>query len=196
MPDFSYNSKFNKEANFSSILFGADAPLLETELNELQSILLEKIRDSVRAGFRDGIIKTGEVSYDGTNFTMSDFLAVVDGDIFYISTLTIKASNGQKIYLTVKEEEVNYQSTLKKHGNRQETNIVNHMLDVRVNQETTRRYVITYDLTTSKPKKGIEIGEIINGEFKATYFKNEIGAKESIGVEKPQNGGIWYEEID
>ena len=44
MPDFSYNSKFNKEANFVSIRFGADAPLLETELNELQSILLEKIR--------------------------------------------------------------------------------------------------------------------------------------------------------
>ena len=196
MPDFSYKSKFNKEANFTSILFGADAPLLETELNEMQSILLEKIRDSVRAGFKDGVINSGEVTYDGSKFTMKDFLVVVDGDIFFVSSLTIPVSNGQKVYLTVDEEEVNYQSTLKKYGNRQETNIINHMYDIRVNQETTRRKVITYDLTTSKPKKGIEIGEIINGKFKATYFKNEIGAKESIGKEKPQNGGVWYELIE
>ena len=194
MPDFSYNSKFNKEANFSSILFGADAPLLETELNELQSILLEKIRDSVRAGFGDGIIKTGEVSYDGTNFTMSDFLAVVDGDIFYVSTLTIKASNGQKIYLTVKEEEVNYQSNLKKYGNEQETTIYNHMLDVRVNQETSKRHLMTYNLTTSKPEKGIEMGVIDGGKFKATYYKPEIGV--SIGAEKPKSEGVWYELIE
>ena len=127
---------------------------------------------------------------------MKDFLVVVDGDIFYVSSLTIPASNGQKIYLTVEEEEVDYQSILKKYGNRQETNIINHMYDARVNQETTRRQVITYDLTTSKPKKGIEIGEIINGEFKATYFKSGIGAKESIGVEKPQDGGVWYELIE
>ena len=196
MPDFSQKSKFNKEANFTSILFGADAPLLEVELNELQSILLEKIRDSVRAGFKDGVINSGEVTYDGSKFTMKDFLVVVDGDIFFVSSLTIPVSNGQKIYLTVEEEEVNYQSTLKKYGNRQETNIVNHMLDVRVNQETSRRQVLTYNLTTSKPKKGIEIGEIINGEFKVTYSKSKIGAKESIGKEKPTDGSlIWYEEI-
>lgn len=195
MPDFNYNSKFNKDANFSSIKFGADAPLLETELNELQSILLEKVRDAVRIGFKDGVISAGELVYSGSNITMRDFLIVVDGDVFYISELTKQVSKGNSIYVAIQEEEVTYQSTLKKYGNKQEANIVNHLYDDRVRQETTKRKVLTYDLTTTAPSKGLKIGEIVNSKLKLTYVESSIEPKSSIGVEKPLNGGIWYEEI-
>jgi hypothetical protein len=201
MPDFSYKSKFNKEANFTSILFGADAPLLETELNELQDILLHKIRNVVKLGFRDGIVEEGYTAYDGNTFQISGAVISFEGDLIYISNSYTQAKIGDSIYLKVSEEEADFQTPLKKYGNKQESAITNHLLDVRVNQETSRRYVLTYELTTVQPSRGIKIGEIKDvgmaiGVFENTMPKAKPQPAPTIGKERPIYGGMWYELIE
>lgn len=175
MPDFSKDSKFNKEANFSSIKFGADAPLLETELNELQYIQNEKLREFIRNTFNEGVINDATLSYNNGVFTISNAKAILDGILINITNLTIPVSDGSSIYLDVWEEEVDYNSTLKKYGNNQENNIVNEIKDDRVGSETSRRKILKYDLSTSNSVPNhlyLKLGEIVNNEFISYTYEN------------------------
>ena len=47
MAIFENINPFNKDANFSSIKIGADAPVLEVELNEMQLIQRERLRRTI-----------------------------------------------------------------------------------------------------------------------------------------------------
>jgi hypothetical protein len=56
MGDFSANSKFDPKKNFTEVKFGADYPLLETELNELQQIQNEARADIIRSMAHSGVM--------------------------------------------------------------------------------------------------------------------------------------------
>ena len=63
MADFTNVSNFNKDAGFNKVKFGADAPLLEVELNELQDIQEHERKELARELLRDGIKDKNAVSY-------------------------------------------------------------------------------------------------------------------------------------
>ena len=44
MPDFSKLTNYAKNSGFSEVVFGAQAPVLEVELNELQEIINTKMQ--------------------------------------------------------------------------------------------------------------------------------------------------------
>jgi len=167
MPDFSYNSKFNKEANFVSIRFGADAPLLETELNEMQDIQRHRLKSALKAIVQDGLLAGGSLTYDGSKFIIENTDAIIDGEVYHISHLEITVSNGEDVYLKVWEKDISYQSTIKKYGNEQEVTIPNEIFDERVNQETSRRVALVYDLTKVIDDNGkfLKLGRISGGSF-------------------------------
>ncbi len=167
MPDFSYKSKFNKEANFVSIRFGADAPLLETELNEMQDIQRHRLKSALKAIVQDGLLAGGSLTYDGSKFIIENTDAIIDGEVYHISHLEITVSDGEDVYLKVWEKDISYQSTIKKYGNEQEVTIPNEIFDERVNQETSRRVALVYDLTKVKDGNGkfLKLGRISGGSF-------------------------------
>jgi len=194
MPDFSQNSKFNKYANFSSIKFGADAPLLETELNEMQDIQRERLRSFLKVHVGDGLYGVGTINYSDDLFTIENELALVNGNLITISRLEIEAVEGDSIYLQVKEKEVAYTDVLKKYGNEQETSTVpNQMYDERVNQETTRRVVETYTLsltTDDEDSYYLKLGTITGG-----VFVNEVKSIKTGSISETERA-YWNGKAD
>lgn len=180
MPDFTLASFYNKDANFSSIKFGADAPLLEVELNEMQAIQREKLKDVVKLFVPNGIMG-GTFSYTGGVFTLTDAIAIVDGDIVFISNLSLNANNGTTIYLKVWEKEATKDTVLKKLGNEQTaTTVPNKIMDVRLNSETSRRFVTVYTLSTTNvdtSAKYLEIGNITSSTFNKTVSEIHSNSK-------------------
>jgi hypothetical protein len=57
MPDYTRDTTFNKDASVTKVRFGADAPLLETELNELQDVMNKLRADIVRQAIHSGVLE-------------------------------------------------------------------------------------------------------------------------------------------
>lgn len=164
--DFNYASKYNKDANFSRVKFGADAPLLETELNEMQEIQEGKLKELSSTLLPDSII-AGSFSYASGTLTFTGVSAVVKGNIISIPTATFAVSEGQSVYIRVFEKEVNYETPLKKNGYESGVAITNNMKDVRIGYETSRRIAIAYSFTKDTTLAGdyLKLGTITSGLF-------------------------------
>jgi hypothetical protein len=164
--DFSYGSSYHKEANFSKIKFGADAPLLETELNEMQDIMLQKVRDALKTVLPNSLI-SGTIAYSNGSVTVTDATFVVDGDIVFVPTSTIGLLNGESLYLRVFEKEATLSSTLRQYGYESGNQITNNILDTRIGYETSRRAVIAFELVKVTGLTGtyLKLANITNGTF-------------------------------
>ena len=183
MSKFTEESRFNKEANFNLVKFGYDSPVLEVELNELQEILREKIRDTNRYSMDSGLIYGNDLNFTGTDFTINNDVIIVDGEILFVTeNMTVSASNNDDIFIGIWEEEVDKDDTLYEYGNQDTINTVdNHILDGRINEETTRRYQVKFNLFTddSDPNKTfVKICEIDNGgsivNINYSYAKDRV----------------------
>ena len=158
MPDFSKGSTFNKNANFQGVIFGADAPLLETELNELQDIQTEARADIIRDSIPSGFIQLGELDYDymssfeNTIKMKSDSIAYVNGYRVEIPKGTVidigkspeTTTREDLIFLEVWKEEVTKDSNLTEAGGVGQASTTNNILDPRVGQETSRRVALKW----------------------------------------------------
>lgn len=178
MADFSLISNFNPQANFKSVRIGADAPVLEVELNELQDIAEHRTKDLISTYFGDGLNGQQNFTYDPTtkNLHISGGRAIVNGNTVQITDLRVKADEGEQIYLKVWEQTVTYADPIHYLGNRQETRLVpNTILDERIGTETSQRIQVQYDLVTSIDTEAdveqeikadyLHLGEIVNGAF-------------------------------
>ncbi len=149
--DFSEFSNYEPETGFSLLRFGANAPLLEVELNEFQQIMLDNFQ-SLAEHFmgEDGLLGVeNNMSYDNGTFEIEDVVAVIEGKFIVITELEIDASEGDEIYLEVWEQVIDYEDEIKLWGNQQEeSTVTNYLVDERVGSETSRRIQIQYDLTT------------------------------------------------
>lgn len=185
MADFNYGSRFNRDAYFQRIKFGADAPLLETELNELQEILEDKLKTFLREFYGDGTIEGGTISYSNSTLTILDKVFFLDGNIIEVDLAEIELLEGEQVFLNAREKEVNYQDELKKKGNinGQET-VPNEILDERVNQETSRRIVLEWSIGKEPLQDwlNLELGAIIDGEFVATVEVLGTNVEEILAV--------------
>lgn len=158
MPDFSKGSTFNQDANFQGVKFGADAPLLETELNELQDIQTEARADIVRDSIPSGFVQLGELDFDYMlNYEncvklKTDSVAYVNGYKIKIPKDTIinigrapeKDAREDLLFLEVWKEEVTKDSSLTIAGGEGQASTTNNILDPRVGQETSRRIALKW----------------------------------------------------
>lgn len=169
MDKFKLLSNFNPDANFKSVRIGSDSPVLEVELNELQDISEHRYKTFISNYIGDGVVNRGVYTYKNNTLTVENEGAIINGNVIDITQLTLpNLLEGEKAYLVVWEETVDHTTRIKYKGNNQESRYVpNTMLDLRVNEETSRRIQVLYDLV-KEPLEGqdnLYIGKVENGEF-------------------------------
>lgn len=152
-PDFSKNSNFNPKSNVSQVKFGADAPVLEVELNELQQVQDKAREDLIRSMIPSGFTTPVEIDFPNSNsdslVTLNDAEAYVNGMRIFIPKGTkidlgdspTEKSRDDLIFLEVWKEEVNSQSILKEYGGENLASIPNNLEDPRVGEETSHRVI-------------------------------------------------------
>lgn len=170
--DFTRQTNFNPEAEYSGIIFGAGVPLLEVELNEFQQILNHKHREVYKTYLGDGILATGEYKYINKNLSIKNEKAVVDGYVITIEEANIPANDNEEVYLVVSEKIVTGKDQILKHGCMSSTKnetVKNKIIDERVGYETTKRLQLQYNLYTKAklPKEGskLKLGSVKNNQF-------------------------------
>lgn len=153
MPDFNKYSNYSSRTAFSSVVFGAQAPVLEVELNEVQDIFSYKLGLlSLLIGDSIIIPTSGSVNYDINTMELSvtNCVAVSGGLITLIHHDSVVMSQDNTIaYLRLTERTVSSEDTLTEYGKVGGGIIENPIIDPRVGVETSRRKVITYTLGCS-----------------------------------------------
>lgn len=174
MGDFTRISNHNPLANFKSVQIGADAPVLEVELNELQDIAEQRYKDLISTYYGDGLNGEQKITYDPVTKVLSivDGGALVRGNVIKFTSLKTVANDGDYVYLKVWEQTVSYNDPIYYLGNVQETRLLpNTLVDDRIGRETSRRIQIQYDLVTdnSDTKASyLELGYVSNDTFVIT----------------------------
>lgn len=157
MASFDKHSNYNDKSSFSSVVFGADAPVLEVELNEVQQIIESKFSKLIKALLGGACL--APLSDESFIYNVSDKRVDIRecvaftnrGKILYVDkgSITMSASNPY-LYLVVTESTKSYSDTLKQYGNEtSSTTVPNTMMDSRVSAETSRRKVLTYSFLAS-----------------------------------------------
>ena len=166
MASFDKYSNYKDNAGVSSVVFGAEKPLLEVEMNEVQEVQKTMLRRVIKNLLGDGITDLSKITFaDGTLKIGDKCSLVVDGFMVECTGLSISATSGT-VYLQVWEDVVSYNETLKVEGNQQSSSTVaNFFKDNRSPAETTKRKVVKYTLATStnSGKHNLAIASISNG---------------------------------
>lgn len=149
MADYTLLSRYDPDASIELVRYGANLTVLESELNEMQQTGNDKLRKLMRFIFSDGLSTLANMSYSSGTFAISNCYAIVDGVLLYISNATIAAADGNDIYLDTWVETATYTSTIRKYGNVQEAAITNYFRDPNIGEETARREIRKYALSTT-----------------------------------------------
>ena len=154
-PDFSKNSNYNPDANVAQVKFGADAPVLEVELNELQQVQDKAREDLIRSMIPSGFTKPVEINHYHEK-TSSNVMVIGNDAEAYVNGIRICIPKGTRIelgdspkketredlvFLEVWKEEVNSKTSLKKYGGDSQETIPNNLIDPRVGEETSHRVI-------------------------------------------------------
>lgn len=212
-PDFSKNSNYNPKANIGQVKFGADAPVLEVELNELQQVQDKAREDLIRSMIPSGFTKPVKIDFyhdknsSNAMYTLEDAEAYVNGIRIFIPKGTKidlgdspeKETREDLVFLEVWKEEVKATSTLNEYGGEGQENIPNNLIDPRVGEETSHRIVNRWrircaqdvdfefkgDSSTTTNCSDTYIGWIDDRKFSKVYAK---GADPLIGLPTNING--------
>lgn len=186
MSDFEKRSNYNKDAGVVQVKIGFEKPVLEVELNEMQEIQRQRVKDVIQAVVPNGVLHGGTYTYSNGIFKIQEVTAIIEGEIIYIPSLQISAENDDMIYIRVWEKEITATTVMKAYGNEQGEVIPNYIVDSRVGQETSRRIVLAYDLVKSTELDGVylKLGKIKSGEFekevKEIFKIDELITREEI----------------
>lgn len=157
MGSFDKYSNYTESTPYTSVIFGSNKPVLETELNEMQQIMDSKLAKALRVilGKTSSItplsadsITTG-VREDGTYYvTVKDCIIVANnGWIVYVDNTTVNVdATNRRVFFALTEKTLNYNSTVKQYGDELGEDAQNMIKDERFPTETTRRKIITYKL--------------------------------------------------
>lgn len=166
MSNFDKYTNYNDTAGVTSVVFGADSPILEVEMNEMQEIQKSFLRKTLKNLIGDGISDKNAISYsNGTLSIASGCFFSVGGYLLQCTGLSIAITDGTA-YLQVWEETVDSTATLKTEGNEQSsTTIPNYIKDTRYPVETSKRKVIKYTLSTStnSSRQNLAIASVSGG---------------------------------
>ena len=186
MSDFEKRSNYNKDAGVVQVKIGFEKPVLEVELNEMQEIQRQRVKDVIQAVVPNGVLHGGTYTYSNGIFKIQEVTVIIEGEIIYIPSLQISAENDDIIYIKVWEKEVTATTVMKAYGNEQGEVIPNYIVDSRVGQETSRRIVLAYDLVKSTESDGayLKLGKIKSGKFekevKEIFKIDELITREEV----------------
>lgn len=186
MSDFEKRSNYNKDAGVVQVKIGFEKPVLEVELNEMQEIQRQRVKDVIQAVVPNGVLHGGTYTYSNGIFKIQEVTAIIEGEIIYIPSLQISAGNDDIIYIRVWEKEITATTVMRAYGNEQGEVIPNYIVDSRVGQETSRRIVLAYDLVKSTESDGVylKLGKIKSGKFekevKEIFKIDELITREEI----------------
>lgn len=167
MPDFTHQSNYSEETSFSQVLFGSSAPVLETEMNELQEIINTKFKYLNILIGESGAIFGGSISYNPVTNKVRVYKCYAlnqNGLFVYIDDAEVELSSTNCIaYIELSETTVTGNDTLKSYGNTDGSTITNTIYDDRLGAETSRRKVVTYTLKTSSGSESLGNGNVLIG---------------------------------
>lgn len=204
MASFDKYTNHRDNAGVSGVVFGAEKPLLEVEMNEVQEIQKSMLRRAIKNIIGDGVTDLSKIVYEGGAVKVKEGCALaVDGYMVESTGLSITASSGT-IYLQVWEETATYNETLKKEGNQQDsTTVTNWFKDNRSDTETSRRKVVKYTLatTTNSARHNLAIAKVADGVMtrlcKEISFSNLSNTVIDLQVQLGTLGeGVMGVEVD
>ena len=184
MADFNKYTNYSEKTSFDGVIFGANAPVLEVEMNEVQEIVDSKVKKITNA-FGNCVIpiEDGTVAFSEGNLSVKKCVIFSNGFTAFVPSASVALTGGSPIaYFALERKEVTHSSTLKEYGNTHAGTISNPIRDSRVGKETSRRYVITVTIKSgnSLPKdsatvKNVPIGTLdpVNG-FVPEFVTNPI----------------------
>ena len=150
MPDFSKEGTYSPDESYTGVKFGADAPLLEVELNELQKIQSHKVATVVSSVLSNGFLAHPQMNYEEGILEVKPFKVVIDGNIIEVGeSMMIEVKEGETVYLSAQEVIVNFEDDIYKYGNLSGGTKYedNGIVDPRVGAETTKRIQMQVELT-------------------------------------------------
>lgn len=163
---FDKYTNYKENAGVSSVVFGAEKPVLEVEMNEIQEVQKTMLRRVVKNTLGDGITDLSKIVYqNGAVKVLEGCALAVNGYMIECSGLSVNVTNGT-VYLQVWEDTVSSDGTLKEGGNQQSTNTVNNYFkDSRTPVETSRRKVLKYTLgvDTVDERQNLAIATVEDG---------------------------------
>lgn len=204
MASFDKYTNHRDNAGVSSVVFGAEKPLLEVEMNEVQEIQKSMLRRAIKNIIGDGVTDLSKIVYEGGAVKVKEGCALaVDGYMVESTGLSITASSGT-VYLQVWEETATYSETLKKEGNQQDSaTVTNWFKDNRSDAETSRRKVVKYTLatTTNSARHNLAIAKVVDGVMtrlcKEISFSNLSNTVIDLQVQLGTLGeGVMGVEVD
>ena len=204
MASFDKYTNHRDNAGVSGVVFGAEKPLLEVEMNEVQEIQKSMLRRAIKNIIGDGVTDLSKIVYEGGAVKVKEGCALaVDGYMVESTGLSITASSGT-VYLQVWEETATYSETLKKEGNQQDsTTVTNWFKDNRSDAETSRRKVVKYTLatTTNSARHNLAIAKVADGVMtrlcKEISFSNLSNTVIDLQVQLGTLGeGVMGVEVD
>lgn len=157
MGSFDKYSNYSENAPYTSVIFGADKPVLEVELNEMQQIMNSKLAKALKSilGSTSSVtqlstdsITTGVDSEGNYYVTVKDCILVANnGWIVYVDNTTINVdATNRRVFFALTEKTVKYTDTIKQSGNELGEETTNTIKDSRFPVETTRRKIVTFKL--------------------------------------------------
>lgn len=165
---FSRDSNFLENSNFKRVLFGEDGIVLEVELNEMQQIMRNELKNFIKEHIGNGIYNQGTYTLTDGVLTIVNEIAIVEGNMIPISSLSLALNDGESAYLSISEEVKTFEDTIKEYGNSQGSTIENTIKDPREVEETTRRIQLVFDLVktnTDTTKDYLLLGTRVGTEF-------------------------------
>lgn len=204
MASFDKYTNHRDNAGVSGVVFGAEKPLLEVEMNEVQEIQKSMLRRAIKNIIGDGVTDLSKIVYEGGAVKVKEGCALaVDGYMVESTGLSITASSGT-VYLQVWEETATYSETLKKEGNQQDSaSVTNWFKDNRSDAETSRRKVVKYTLatTTNSARHNLAIAKVADGVMtrlcKEISFSNLSNTVIDLQVQLGTLGeGVMGVEVD
>ena len=204
MASFDKYTNHRDNAGVSGVVFGAEKPLLEVEMNEVQEIQKSMLRRAIKNIIGDGVTDLSKIVYEGGAVKVKEGCALaVDGYMVESTGLSITASSGT-VYLQVWEETATYSETLKKEGNQQDSvTVTNWFKDNRSDTETSRRKVVKYTLatTTDSARHNLAIAKVADGVMtrlcKEISFSNLSNTVIDLQVQLGTLGeGVMGVEVD
>lgn len=204
MASFDVYSNYKDNAGVSGVVFGAEKPVLEVEVNEVQEIQKTMLRRAIKNIMGDGITDLSKVVYEDGAVKIKEGCALVIDGIMVECTGLSQTVTSDTVYLQVWEETQNYANTLKEEGNQQDSaTVANWFKDTRSDVETSRRKVVKYTLatTTNPARHNLAIAKVADGVMtrlvKEVNFNNLSNTVIDLQVQLGTLGeGVMGVEID
>ena len=99
--NFDKYTDYKPNAGVSTVVFGKNKPVLESEMNELQEITKHSFERIINAFIEDGMSKEGKITYSKGVLTISPCTVSCKGIIIKNTGLSVPLNNGQTAYLKV-----------------------------------------------------------------------------------------------